>query len=570
VVRIGEVAAFTLLLALPRRLVPLQGAVEIVSGEKRTTASPLVNTQLLKPLLDLINEKVPQRYYQKLTRWVAYTINVDVCLLMIPPKNGDQLIILAGYSSHNDQYLDGFTVDGHRMPTVLDAIRTGSSVQIDGSASDTELRTLISELGLVKPPSLLLIPFKTSDSSPAMGLVLLSKPSFPVWEADVGSRLTEAMIDLLNNLPQFTDKNNSGALQEELERYQQAYAQLKLQYEALNSQAKNATSKIDNTAALLESQKSLQELVKYLDARNRELENLVSKSRPSIDEVDQLRQELRTALADLARIPTTLSKSDQKMLELQLSAMKQLDDLGQSEMVTSIAQEFRQPLSSIIGYTDLLLTESVGILGATQRKFLERVKASTERLGTLINDLAKMVAIDGGKLDQTLVRVDLEAIIDDAIGEIIAQISEKNITMRVDLPDNLPAIQANKDALQQILANLLQNACLVTPRDGEIRLFARVEKKENEPNYLLVSVTDQGGGIAKVNVARIFSRHYKDDNPSIPGIGDTGVGLSIVKSLIDLQKGRIWVDTKEGSGSTFSCIIPLAEGQPIDSEPGAL
>jgi signal transduction histidine kinase len=246
------------------------------------------------------------------------------------------------------------------------------------------------------------------------------------------------------------------------------------------------------------------------------------------------------------------------MLEMQLTTMKHLDGIGQSELVTSIAQEFNQPLSSIIGYTDLLLGESVGLLGAMQRKFLERVKASTERLRILMDELVEVLAIDDGKLDQTLTIVDLEAVIDDAVGSIINQISEKNITMRVDLPEKLPEIQANRDAILQILSNLLQNACLATPADGEIRLYSRLEQK-NEAKYLLVAVSDQGGGIGQVDIPRVFSRRYKVENPLIQGIGDTGVGLSIVKSLVELQRGRVWVDTQEGIGSTFSVLLPLNE-----------
>ena len=350
-------------------------------------------------------------------------------------------------------------------------------------------------------------------------------------------------------------------VQVELENQRQEYALLKIKYDDMVSQASGAAIGLGVSAAIVENQQSLQETITQLEARNRELEVLVAKGRPSIEEVEQLRQELRAALTDLARIPSTLSISDQRMLEYQLSTMKRLDDLGQTELVTSIAQEFRQPLSAIIGYTDLLLGESVGLLGAVQRKFLERVKASTERLAILINELVQVLTIDSGHLDQTLSPVNLETIIDDAIGNIIAQISEKNITMRVDLPEKLPEIRANKEVMQQILANLLENACIVTPEDGELRLFARNERKENEPNLLHVSVTDQGGGIADEDIPRVFTRRYKVENPLIQGIGDTGVGLSIVKSLVELQKGRIWVDTQEGIGSIFSVLIPLIEDQ---------
>lgn len=278
-----------------------------------------------------------------------------------------------------------------------------------------------------------------------------------------------------------------------------------------------------------------------------------------MDEVEQLRQELRAALADLARIPSTLSKSDQRMLESQLSAVKRLDEMQPTELVTSIAREFRQPLSSIMGYTDLLLGESVGILGAMQKKFLEQVKASSERLGILLSELVEVMSIDGGIVDQTLMSVDLKTAIDEAVSNITAQINEKNISILEDFPENLPTIRINKDALQQILANLLENACLVTPDNGEIRLSAKIESKENMPSYTFISVTDQGGGIAQGDLPRVFLRRYKEENSVIHGIGDVGVGLSIVKSLVELYKGRVWVDTKEGSGSTFSVILPLAD-----------
>jgi signal transduction histidine kinase len=159
------------------------------------------------------------------------------------------------------------------------------------------------------------------------------------------------------------------------------------------------------------------------------------------------------------------------------------------------------------------------------------------------------------------VSVDLKSVIDEAVGNMTAQISEKNIALRVEVPENLPPVRANKDALQQILENLLQNACLVTPADGEIRLFAKVEQQDNEFKFIHISMTDQGGGIEKADLPRVFSRRYKMENPIIKGIGDSGVGLSIVKSLVELHKGRVWVDTKVGDGSTFSVLLPMAEDQ---------
>jgi len=179
------------------------------------------------------------------------------------------------------------------------------------------------------------------------------------------------------------------------------------------------------------------------------------------------------------------------------------------------------------------------------------------------------MSIDGGEVDQTMVSVDLKPVIDEAAKNLAAQISEKNISLRVELPDNPPPILVNKDALLQIMENLIENAYLITPSDGQIRLLARIEQRENLQSYMHISVSDQGGGIEKADFSRVFLRRYKMENPHIQGIGDMGVGLSIVKSLVELNKGRIWVDSKEGVGSTYSVLLPLAEEKPKLENPQA-
>jgi signal transduction histidine kinase len=568
-VHLGEMVAFPLMLALPSRLVPLNRTTIISSGEKLVTRSTArMDAKLIQTVIKLGNETSLTQYYQTLTQFVAQLMDAGICLFLMPPKTGEQIILPVGYNQLDDRLIDGFTADGHKMPLLLDAVRTGKTLCLDGSNPDSEIYSLSSEIGLKNSTHLLEIPFPQQGLSSKMGILVLSKPSQPVWSEKDIFWFTEVVHALASGTSRSSSVSpeaigsgeNLKALQStqaDYEKLRQAYAQLKAEYIKLNEKATQATSKAGVFIPIVENQQGLQDTLEQLEIRNRELESLVARGKPSIEEVEQLRQELRSALVDLARIPSTLSKSDQKMLEVQLSAVKHLDDMGQVELVTSIAQEFRQPLSSIIGYTELMLGESVGLVGAMQRKFLERIKASTERMGILLNELVQVMAIDGGKVNQALTKVDLDLVIKEAIGNIKGQISEKNITMQVDLPEKIPPIQANKDALQQVIANLLQNACLVTPEDGEIKLITKVEQKENEPNYVHISVTDQGGGIDKVDLPRIFSRRYKMENPAIKGIGDTGVGLSIVKSLVELHKGRIWVDSHEGVGSTFIVLLPL-------------
>ena len=223
-------------------------------------------------------------------------------------------------------------------------------------------------------------------------------------------------------------------------------------------------------------------------------------------------------------------------------------------------------MSSILGYTDLLLSESTGILGALQRKFLDRIKASIERMDILLDDLFQIVTLDTGNLRLRSEDVDLGTVIDEAIVDTRSQFQERGIVLRIDLPEEMPRLLADQDALQQILINLLKNAGTASPVNGEIFLRARNYQTEDSEDYVLMQVADQGGGIPKDDLPRVFSRLYRADNPLIQGIGETGVGLSIVKALVEAHNGRIWVDTEMGKGSTFSLLIPLANKRSVHDQ----
>ncbi len=192
----------------------------------------------------------------------------------------------------------------------------------------------------------------------------------------------------------------------------------------------------------------------------------------------------------------------------------------QAEVIASISQELRQPLSSIVGYTDLLLGESVGILGALQRKFVERIKASTERIRSLTDDMIQITTLETELNDLKPESVDLNSIIDNAMSYTSTQVREKNISIHLELPKKLAPIQADREALQQILIHLLQNAGAATPFEGTIRLKVQT-RTENGLEYILIQVADTGDGISAEDLPRVFTRLYRADNVLIQGVGDT-------------------------------------------------
>lgn len=225
------------------------------------------------------------------------------------------------------------------------------------------------------------------------------------------------------------------------------------------------------------------------------------------------------------------------------------------EVIASLAQELRTPMTSIGGYIDLLLSESAGILGAMQRQFLQRVKANVERMSGMLDDLIRVAAVDKALRVQPE-PVNLIESIEEAIMGSSAQFRERNITIQLALADHLPPINADRDSLYQIMSHLLSNACLCSQPGSEVIVTARLD---DEKEYICVSVTDTGGGISPIDQARVFARRYRADNALIEGLGDTGIGLSTVKTLVEAHGGRIWLNSEMGRGTTFTFMLKAAQ-----------
>ncbi len=289
--------------------------------------------------------------------------------------------------------------------------------------------------------------------------------------------------------------------------------------------------------------------------------------------IEELTTERQTLEQELLHLKENLSALEHQQTTRPLATVSghtQPIAPANAEVVMSIAQELRTPMSSIMGYTDLLLSESVGILGALQRQFLQRVQANVDRLTHLVNDLISITRLDSEELRLEPATIDMLEVIEDAITAAGTRFREKNITLHMRLGDALPPLHADRDAMHQVMMQLLSNAYLASPADGEVSITARFMAHYTPPvtdelapvpeavDCILVSITDQGGGVPPEEQRRVFGRLYRADNPLIEGIGDTGVGLSIAKALVEAHEGVIWLESEHGKGSTFNFALPLA------------
>ncbi len=580
-IRLAQMAAYPLLLALPHRF---QAPTAVESTPKKLQpliqerAQYSVSPQVFRSILSIGAQKSFPEICQTMAHTIAGAMLADVCLVLLPPNKDGQMTVQSGYDLILEKVVPGQIFDGHEIPLLLSAMERAVPLRLPASSTSRDLFTLGSKLNLGRAGHLLASFVSGSDSTTLVGIVLLSPYSNRGWSNDdlrFLSDVTGGLAQILQRSRQWislqdeVDKNqqNMQALQALLEETQNENAGLRQELSNISRQAVQEKEAITLAGAQLHAQ----EKIRRLQTENHRLEELAEnllaekEAQPAPEVAEHLEEELRLTLEEITRLKFRLSDADKKLISIQKETTESTDlSDHQIEVFTSISQELRQPMSSIIGYTELLLGESIGILGALQRKFVERVKASTERMQVLLDDLFQIVAMDGNQLKLKAETVDLGNVIDEAILATSPQLRDRHIILRVDLPDTFPKLQADGDALEQIFFHLLKNAGDASPVEGEIFLSASTYATDNNQEYLLVQVADQGGGIPTQDLPRVFSRLYRADNPIIEGVGDTGVGLSIAKTLVEAHNGRIWVDSEAGKGSTFSVLIPMLNGSSGD------
>jgi len=613
--RLGELAAypfvFSLLYRYPlpaaspkgERPVPAAEAPYLMTpspdGEVAlTTPAPTQppSAAALEALVQALRSLDPEERSERLAQAAAQYLVADLCLLMSPPFTSGLMDVVAGYDLIREQALPGHTLAVDQVPLVASASEKGKTLRLPASSTSSDLRTIARWLGLESSGPLLAVPLVARSDTPALGtLVFLSPFAQRPWtheDEQRAKRFAQAAARVL--LASVSDQSAQvGELEAEVEQLRQRLAETQTrldkalsQREELEERLASAQDHLESLAALMDDLETLQQEVNRLEDENRELkEQLLTLNyfpealegeagelsgeptvSPTPPEDEQLRQSLRMALEEVALLKSELAFRDQQMLELERRNAVPQQALLYSSLI-SLVQDVRQHLSTIVGYTDLLLSESAGLLGKLQREFLERIRHAAEKVTKIVEDAANLASMDvEGQSTLEMEPVQLSEVLDAAIVEHGSLLREKRLTLRVDLPDTLPTLKVNRDALQQIVNHLLHNAALASPEEGDI--FLRVEERFlPEGRFIQLAVQDSGPGIAEEDLPRVFSRIYRTGYRTIEGLGDNGVGLPLVKTLVEALGGRVWVESRLGEGATFEVLLPLEpESAPAPEE----
>jgi signal transduction histidine kinase/DNA-binding response OmpR family regulator len=254
---------------------------------------------------------------------------------------------------------------------------------------------------------------------------------------------------------------------------------------------------------------------------------------------------LLTALADYAAIAIENARLYENLRQA---------DQAKSEFVSLVAHELRTPMTSIRGYTDMLQKGAVGPLSPRQLEFLSIVHSNVERMQVLVSDLLDISRIETGRLLLEIRPTILTEALEEALQSTQGQIESRSQRLKVEVPESLPRVLADPARLAQILVNLLSNAHKYTPDGGHIQVRAWWQD-----GYVHCVVSDTGIGMSVEDQARLFTKFFRSEHPAVRERSGTGLGLCIVKSLVELHGGQIGVQSAPGQGTAITFTMPVAK-----------
>lgn len=280
---------------------------------------------------------------------------------------------------------------------------------------------------------------------------------------------------------------------------------------------------------------------------------------------------LRFERDDLVKdLKAGISWRDQALAETdRLRSEAEVSNAAKNDFLTNMSHELRTPLTAIIGFSELLAGRFFGELNEKQMSYVQEIFDSGHHLLKLINDILDLSRIETGKADLNLSPIDLNQLLNNCMGMIKERAIKRNLTLELEIDENDfcgKEILADELRLKQIIVNLLSNAAKFSPLGGRILLGAQRNGHE-----LMINVSDTGIGIKHEDQERIYGTFERlDFSFSRPEPG-TGLGLALVRKLVELHGGRVWVESKgEGKGSTFRFVIPYLEADKRPREDASL
>ena len=238
-------------------------------------------------------------------------------------------------------------------------------------------------------------------------------------------------------------------------------------------------------------------------------------------------------------------------------------DKMKSNFISNVSHELRTPVTVLRTYIDTLYNHSADFDEKTNKEFFEVINKEAARLQKMVNDILDFSRLEAGNVNVVKEKTNIIPIIEQQLQSMQVLAEEKNVTFSLIKEPDLPEIPINAESIERALNNLLSNAIKYSPENGRIKVRAEIAR---DPNYIEVSVEDQGCGIPEEHQKKIFERFYRVENDTHTVKG-TGLGLHLVKITIEKHhKGEVFVKSKPGEGSTFGFRLPINPAEDEEEE----
>jgi two-component system phosphate regulon sensor histidine kinase PhoR len=260
--------------------------------------------------------------------------------------------------------------------------------------------------------------------------------------------------------------------------------------------------------------------------------------------------EIRSKRQLLGVIATPFQQDSGCLLLIQdLTELRKLETMRR-DFIANLSHELRTPIASLKALGETLHEGAID-QPSVARDFVGKMNVEVDRLAQMVQEMGELSRIESGEAPLQKAPVDVADVAARAAERLKSQADRAGLQVKLDIASGLPSVSADQARIEQVLVNLIHNAIKFTPPGGRINISAKAEGDK-----LIVSVSDTGVGISEDDLPRVFERFYKADKAR--GGGGTGLGLAIAKHVVEAHGGRIWVESVEGRGATFSFSIPLS------------
>ena len=252
---------------------------------------------------------------------------------------------------------------------------------------------------------------------------------------------------------------------------------------------------------------------------------------------------------EIGQLRTAFGRMAGKIIE-QFEGLKETDRLRR-DLVSNVSHDLRTPLSSLHGYVETLLIKNDELNPDERRRYLEITRKHSQRLGQLICDLFELSRLESASIHPSLEHFSLAELLQDVSQEFELQAREKGICLRIEGGLSTTTVYADISLMQRVLENLLRNALKYTPEGGEVTVSLH-----QRPDHVAVSIADTGCGIAEDDLQYVFDRFYRAEAGGRQNDGSAGLGLAIVRKILDLHGSRITVSSRLNQGTRFEFDLP--------------